>query len=259
MPVDILNASGWSCYPSLIKGSGAAQEAEDLAKAAACSVLDPVLPMRKLEDRSKPARQDRITKVLESLQARMLRSKFVVVAYKRWDEIEAKPDTEWTPGEEYFVECMVDYECKYGLLLGNTNSESTRSIVRVIEQLDSGVAPPSKPPPSLPPFRPVDEAVRRALKQERTRKEAEERRVAIANAIERSSRTPIAPTNAVMPRATGALKRPLARPCSGASVASLLANTSMVKRERSSDAEERATQDLFGGPETPAAKHARVA
>ena len=102
MSVDTLTVSGWSCYPSLTEG-GAAQKDADLAKVAeaAFGVLDPVPPLRKLEDRSKPARQDRITKVLESLQARLLRSRLVMAAYKRWDEIEAKPDTEDVGGLEF--------------------------------------------------------------------------------------------------------------------------------------------------------------
>lgn len=232
--------------------SGAAQVGGgDLCPwAAALAVLEPVPPLRKQEDRSKGARQGRITKVLACLTARLLRSQLVLTAYERWAEIEAKSDQEWTPGEEYFVDEMAVYECKYGLLQGNTNSESTRTLKDVLDGLEKGTLPPPEPPSPPPPAAPVaDKAVEAARQRVRWQREAEQRKRAVALAMQRSSLAPARPTTKVMEPHRGSIKRPLARACEGASVAALLQNAQMGACMDS--AAETEVEALLGGAERP--------
>ena len=257
--------------PLTTNQGGAAQAAPDDLRLwqAALTVLDPVTPLLKQEDQSKPARQDRILKVLESLQVRYLRADLVNAAYKRWAEIEAKPDADKTPGEEYFVSKMTLYECRYALLHGNTNSESTKTLKEMLDALEKGTLPPPKPP-SPPPARTTDKPSEKMSEKEQQRmrwkREGEEHRKALARAVARSARAPttplFAPPKAQMVITKGSLKRPVARTSNGASVAALLANAGVRPlREQSGVEIDAETQDLLGGPELPLpdGKRSRVA
>jgi hypothetical protein len=243
--------------------SGAALVAKDDLRLweAALAVLDPVTPLLKQQDQSKPARQGRISNVLESLQVRFLRADLVRDAYKRWEEIEAKPDASKTPGEEYFVSKMALYECRYALLHGNTNSESTKTLKEMLDALQRGALPPPKPP-SPPPVRAIDKPNEKEQQRMRWKKQGEEHQKALERVVMRSARAPLsAPPKSQAERSSASCKRPIARTPNGASVAALLANAGVGPALVPSDVEvDTETQDLLGGPEPamPRGKRPRV-
>lgn len=225
--------------------------------AKALQVLNPVPLERKQQDQSDVARQSRIALALSSMETHCLRSAVVELAYRRWASIYAKPIHERTPGEEHYVEAMRVYECQYGLLQGNTNNESTKTLKEVLECLENGTPPPPKPLPlplPLPLLGPGDaptgyEESQRA-KWNADMSDGSHRALCVA--MQRSRRPASAPTSVGVQQAMGIVKRRRSHVRKGASLTALLQNAITIPHlERIRDAETLRTEVLFGGEELP--------
>ena len=95
--------------------------------------LEPDAPLRCKEDQSVESIHEHIAKAVANCNARQVRTYIVKSAYAHWMKIASKPCSERTPGEDYFIDHMKTYECRFALLRGGINADGALTLK---EQLD---------------------------------------------------------------------------------------------------------------------------
>ena len=119
---------------------------------AALGEIPTLMPLRRKSDQTTPVRLGHAVEAKAMLEARAMRDKIVLEAYAAWVTIESTPAHTRTPGQEYFIRLMDQYECQYALLHSQPDGESTRVIKDTLNSLARNEPPPTashSPPPEI--------------------------------------------------------------------------------------------------------------